>query len=97
MADLVVDYNLLESTAGSLSLLIEEFTNASKIVKSYQSAIGDPDLVGALNDFASDWQVHREDLLSSMKSVYQMATQSHKAYVDADDKLAQDIRKGSGH
>jgi hypothetical protein len=96
MADLVVDYNLLESTAGSLNLLMGEFKNASKIVTSYQSSIGDPDLVGALDEFASDWQVHRDQLLSSMQSVYDMATKSHKAFVEADDKLAQDIRKGGG-
>lgn len=95
MPDLVVDYNLLESTAGSLNLLIEEFKNASKIVNSYQGEIGDPNLIAALDAFAGNWAVHRDDMLSSMQSVYEMATKSHKAYVDSDDKLAQDIRKGS--
>ena len=94
MADLVVDFNLLESTAGSLGLLIEEFTNASKIVNSYQTAIGDPDLVAALDAFAGNWAVHRQDLLTSMQSVHDMATKSHKAYVSTDDKLAQDLRQG---
>lgn len=30
-ADLVVDLGMLEQTAGSLSMLIEEFNNAAKI------------------------------------------------------------------
>jgi hypothetical protein len=97
MADLVVDLGLLESTSGSLSLLIEEFSDASKIVSSYRGSLGDPALIAALDSFASDWQVHREQLLSSMKAVHDMAAKSHEAYTSTDDKLAQDLRKGGQH
>lgn len=90
MADLVVNLSLLESTAGALSMLIEEFNNASQIVSSSQ--IGEPTLVSALDDFANDWSVHRQNLLSSMESVYKLATKSHKAYIATDDKLARDLR-----
>jgi len=93
MADLVVNLSLLDSTAGALSMLIEEFQNASQIVKGSQSQIGDQTLINALDDFAGDWEVHRQDLLSSMEAVYQMATKSHKAYIDTDDKLARELRK----
>ena len=93
MADLVVDLGLLESTAGALSMLIEEFSNASRIVTLYQDAVGEPTLVAALQAFADDWKVHREDLLSSMEAVYKMATQSHNAYIATDDKLAKDLKK----
>ncbi len=93
MGDLVVDLGLLASTVGALSMLVEEFSNASQIVTSYQGAVGDPVLVSALEAFADDWKVHRQDLLSSMESVYKMATQSHKAYLATDDKLAQDLKK----
>lgn len=92
MPDLAVDLGLLESTAGALSMLMEEFNNASKIVDDYQGDVGDPKLIGALNDFAGNWKVHRQTLLSSMQAVYKMATQSHKAYLDTDDKLARDIK-----
>ncbi len=93
MADLVVDLDLLARTAGSLSTLIEEFSSASKIVTSYQGAVGDPTLISALEAFAGDWQVHRQDLLSSMEAVYKMATQSRKAYIATDDQLAKDLKK----
>jgi rRNA-processing protein FCF1 len=93
MADLVVNLSLLESTAGALSMLIEEFSNASKIVSASQGEVAEPTLVSALDDFANDWTVHRQDLLSSMEAVYKMATESHKAYIATDDKLAQDLRK----
>lgn len=95
MPDLFVDFSLLESTAGSLNMLIEEFSNASKIVNSYQNDIGDPDLIAALDAFAGNWAVHRDDLVKSMQAVYQMATESHKAYLGTDDKLARDIQQGA--
>jgi hypothetical protein len=93
MADLVVDLGLLEQTAGSLSMLIEEFSNASKIVSSAQGSVAEPILVTALDDFANDWSVHRQDLLSSMETVYKMATESRKAYIATDDRLVQDLRE----
>jgi hypothetical protein len=94
MADLEVDLGLLERTAGSLGMLIEEFDNCSKIVNSAQAAVGEPALVAALDSFAGNWAVHRESLLSSMQAVYQMATGSRKAYIQTDDGLARDIRLG---
>lgn len=91
MADLVVNLSLLERTAGSLSLLIEEFDNSSKIVDS--AGIGEPILMHALDDFAGDWTAHRKTLVSKMQAVYKMATESHKAYITTDDQLARDLRK----
>jgi hypothetical protein len=93
MADLVVDLDLLDRTAGALSMLIEEFSGASRIVTSYEGAVGEPALVAALRSFTDDWAAHREDLLSSMQAVYTMAVQSHKAYIAADDRLAQDLTR----
>ena len=90
--DFEVNLSLLESTAGSLSMLIEEFTNASDIESSYEAAVGEKNLVSALHSFTSNWKAHRENMIKSMQDVYKMATQGHQAYLDTDDKLAQDIR-----
>jgi hypothetical protein len=93
MTDLEVDLGLLERTAGSLSMLIEEFDNYSKVVTSAQSAVREAALVAALDSFAGNWAAHRQDLLSSMQAVCKMATESRKAYVETDDSLARDIRQ----
>jgi Family of unknown function (DUF6507) len=93
--DLKVDLSLLESTAGSLGMLTEEFKNAKTIVEGYDSAVGSHTVTDALHNFAGNWKVHRDDLLKKMDAVYQMATKSHEAYVNADDKLAQDITKAT--
>lgn len=91
--DLKVDLALLESTAGSLGMLTEEFKNAQTIVDGYESAIGSSVVNHAVHSFATNWKVHRDDLLKAMDGVYQMATKSHEAYLDTDDHLAQDIEK----
>jgi hypothetical protein len=57
-----------------------------------QATVREPALVVALDSFAGNWAVHRQDLLSSMQAVYKMATESHKAYIETDDSLARDIR-----
>lgn len=93
MADLEVDLGLLERTAGSLGMLIEEFGNCSKIVNSAQAGLGDSTLAAALDSFAGNWAAHRQDLLSSMQAVYKMATASHKSYLQTDDSLARDIQQ----
>jgi hypothetical protein len=94
VADLVVDLGMLAETADELSALISEFGDASKIVSTYTSAVGDADLAGALEEFAGNWRVHREKLLSSMHAVHQMASQSHRSYINTDEKLARDLRTG---
>jgi hypothetical protein len=76
-------------------MLTEEFKNAKTIVDGYDSAVGSHTVTGALHNFADNWKVHRDDLLKKMDGVYQMATESHKAYLDTDDKLAQDIAKAT--
>jgi hypothetical protein len=90
--DLEVNLSLLESTAGALSMLIEEFSNASDIESSSEAAVGEKKLVGALHSFVSNWKAHRADMIKEMQDVYKMATQSHQAYLDTDDKLAKDIK-----
>jgi hypothetical protein len=72
-------------------MLIEEFTNASDIESSYEAAVGEKNLVGALHSFPATGEAHR-GMIKSMQDVYKMATQSHQAYLDTDDKLAQDIK-----
>ncbi len=96
VADLVVDLALLERTAGDLGVLIGEFGNASGIVSGSSAAVADPGLVSALEDFAGNWRVHREKLLSSMHAVHQMAARSHQAYLTTDSKLASELRGGTG-
>lgn len=91
MADLVVNLDMVQSTANTLSNLADEFNNSSQIVSD--AAIGESIIDSALGNFTGNWKVHRENLVSSMNSVQKMASQSYQDYTATDNKLASELQK----
>jgi hypothetical protein len=96
MSDLVVDLGLLDDTDHALGVLFSEFKDASSIVSAYSENIGAPALVNALDEFASDWNAHREQLLASISNVRKLADEGHKQFTATDEKLARDLRLAGG-
>jgi hypothetical protein len=95
MADIQVDLDMLQSTASSLTTLINDFSNAAQIVQ--QADIGDPTIGKALDNFTGDWKVRVGDLISSMQSVQKMASTGYNDYTTTDTQLAQQMAQaGSG-
>jgi len=92
MADLVVDLSLLDSTDRALGVLADEFKDASAIVSGYADGIGAPILVSALEQFCTDWKAHREQLLSSIRDVRELASQGSAQFRATDDALARHLR-----
>ena len=92
MADLVVDTVLLQETAGSLGMLVHEFARAADIVADAGPAIGRNVLRDEMYAFVDEWTHTREKLLASLQAVYEAATSSREAYVQADDGLAAAIQ-----
>ena len=91
MGDPEVDLDLLGETAGSLGMLIHEFDRAAVIVEDAESAIGRNALLDEMREFVDEWQHNREKLLTSLQAVYEAATGSRDAYVQADNELARSI------
>jgi hypothetical protein len=94
MADLVVDLNLLDSTDHALGVLASEFKNASAILSGYADGIGAPTLMAALDQFCTDWKAHREQLLSSIHDVRELASQGSAQFRATDDTLARHLQSG---
>jgi hypothetical protein len=92
MADLVVDTVLLLETAGSLGMLMHEFERAADIVEDAGPAIGRNALLEGMREFVDEWKHNREKLLTSLQAVYEAATQSREAYIQADNELAASIQ-----
>lgn len=88
MADLVVDTVLLAETAGSLGMLVHEFQRAADIVDDAGPAIGRNVLHDEMREFVDEWKHNREKLLTSLQAVYEAATCSREAYIQADNQLA---------
>lgn len=94
MADLVVDLSLLDSTDRALGVLANEFKDASAIMSGYADGIGAPVLVSALDQFCTDWNAHREQLLSSIRNVRELASQGSAQFRATDDTLTRHLLAG---
>jgi hypothetical protein len=87
MADLKVDYQLLDSIERNLTSLVSQFQNIEVQTGSYDAAFGSSDITSAMGNFAGNWDYHRKQMISSMESLGQMVTATKKHFQDTDDKL----------
>jgi hypothetical protein len=91
MADLVVDYTLLEQVENTLTGLKNEFQNIQAQEQGYTGAYGSGDVAGAMDDFAGNWSYHRGKIIDSMdalaKSVNEVRTQTSKFDGDMQRQL----------
>lgn len=73
-------------------MLFNEFKDASAIVSTYQADIGAPVLISALEQFATDWNSHRQQLLGTISNVRQLAAEGRKQFRATDARLASSLR-----
>lgn len=93
MADLKVDYQLLDSIERSLSTLVSEFQNIQAQTGGYDGAMGSADIAGAMGSFAGNWDYHRKQIAGSMQSLGQMVSQTRKHFQDTDNRLKASLTK----
>jgi hypothetical protein len=91
MADLVVDYSLLEQVESTLDGLKKEFENIQAQEHGYWGAYGSGDVAGAMDDFAGNWSYHRDKIVKSMealaKSVHEVITDTQQFDTDLQNSL----------
>jgi hypothetical protein len=83
-----VDLTALQDLAASLQVLTREFREAPHTVSDGAQDVGAHELVDALHDFATNWDVHRKKLTSAMEHVAKLAQQGHDAFLKTDSDLA---------
>jgi hypothetical protein len=93
MADLKVDYQLLDSTESSLSGLVSEFNNIKAQEGAYDGALGSGDIVGAMHSFSGNWDYHRKKLTGSMEELGKMVSETKKEFSKTDCQLASSLTK----
>ncbi len=74
MTDLKVSYQLLDEAERSLSSLRQEFSGLQTQDQGEAGSLGSADVVSAMAGFASDWEYHRRELVSSIEVLGQMPT-----------------------
>jgi hypothetical protein len=95
MADLVVDYGLLDQTESSLRRLVSEFANIEAQENAYSGAWGSGDIAAAMDGFSGNWDYHRKKLQASMESLGTMVAQCRASFQKADTSLANDVTRTS--
>jgi hypothetical protein len=93
MADLKVDYQLLDMTERSLSSLKSEFENIKARTDCYDGAFGSGDIASAMGHFSGNWDYHRGKLVEEMAALGTMVAQTRKSFQDADEQLKASLTK----
>jgi hypothetical protein len=91
MADLKIDYQLLEQANSSLSSLVGEFDNIQAVQDGYDGALGSGDIAGAINGFAGNWDYHRKQLVGSMQALQKMVQETRQQFRKTDNDLKQGL------
>jgi hypothetical protein len=92
MADLKVEFGLLESAEQTMTSLTSEFKNIKAQASDYDGAMGSGDIAGAMGSFSGNWDYHRDKLTGSMQALGQMITESKKQFHETDNKLAANLK-----
>lgn len=93
MADLKVDYQLLDSIESSLSSLQSEFQNIQAQTGSYDGAMGSGAVASAMDGFAGNWNDHRKNLISSIQNLGKMVSETKQQFQKTDKKLSSTLTK----
>lgn len=88
-----VDLDVLGRAASDLAALDGEFTHSASIAEGAGAAVGAPELVDAVHDFATNWKRHREKISKSITALAAMADQGQQAYASVDQQLADALTK----
>jgi hypothetical protein len=68
--------------------LAGEFQNATELADGYAAALGSAQLASALNSFASNWSIHRQQLIDDLSKEADLADTAVAAYHGTDEQLA---------
>lgn len=91
MADLKVDYQLLDSTERTLTSLTSEFQNIRARDSGYDGAMGSGGIAAAMDSFAGNWDYHRGKLVGSMQALGKMINEATKQFTQTDTKLTHSL------
>ncbi|MFI8927921.1 hypothetical protein ACIG3E_09635 [Streptomyces sp. NPDC053474] len=96
MADLGVDYTYLYTIKNDLRTVRREFKGCSAHQSDLSNAYGSPDVSGAMEEFTSNWDDHRKELLQSIEKVGKLVERSIESFEKVDQELTKPGKKKLG-
>jgi len=91
VADLKVDYQLLESISGTMGSILPEIESMSDNVSDCDWAYGSGDIAGAMGGFANNWSKHKSQMVANMKTLQSMVQQTVQAFQKTDNQLKTEL------
>lgn len=95
MSDLIVDFDLLSTSAKQLKAIQTEFQNLGEWKDDIKSVVGASELKGAMTEFIDNWDDNRKRLLESLETVGKMVEGTRDAFKGLDDDLTKAGKKKS--
>jgi hypothetical protein len=93
MPDLKVDYQALSFTHQTLGGLVSQFKDIQTQQARYDWAMGSGDVAGAMDNFAGNWNYHRQQLINSMNDLDSMVVAALEQFPKTDNQLAKNLTK----
>jgi hypothetical protein len=89
MADHIkINTGELANIGDALSRLIGEFQNSGNIADHYSGDLGSGRMADTLHEFATNWNVHKKNLLSNLGNLQSAAAEGAKTWDGVDSDLA---------
>jgi hypothetical protein len=95
MSDLVVDFDLLNTSAKQLKAIQTEFKSLDEWKEDIEWVVGAPEIKDAMGQFIDNWDDNRKKLLDSLETVGKMVEGTRDAFKGLDDELAKAGKKKS--
>jgi hypothetical protein len=91
MEDLKVSYGKLEESAKNLKTVQSELQNIGGHQSDIKGALGSGDIAHAMDDFANNWDYHRNKLLDKVTGLLEATKKTVEAFGDVDSKLTKSL------
>ncbi|GGE81988.1 hypothetical protein [Mycetocola zhadangensis] len=93
---LIVKGQLLKQTQIDLQSILTEFEGAEKFSEAVADLTGHPRLAGRVRDFASSWNIKRDETIESVKAIKDSVGSIADTFTQLDADLAKALTKTSG-
>ncbi|MGW7549312.1 hypothetical protein ACWGKQ_50570 [Streptomyces sp. NPDC054770] len=94
MSDLKADTKRIRECSRALQRIYDNFTSRTNPAEDFSLAeLGDRRIVGAFDEFADNWKIHRKDLAEKIRKLGVITAEAAKGYDAVDTELAQALRE----
>jgi len=93
--DIQLDMADLTALASDLAAVIDEFETANDNAKEVAHATGSTSLEGKVEDFATAWNLRRENMIDNIKVLQQTIAMITENFTEVDEELARALEESA--